>query len=657
MSLKRIRKSNSVIYRWAMSYVSVIVIALFVMLMMYGLTIGAIEQEVVNSNNLVLEKVRDNVDNILKEAERFSIEISSIEGLTELLGPIRPTDTELRYSLMQAVKALNKFVALNGDLENMYIYLDYADSVLTPGIIYTDKNYFDMYLRHDGYEYADWKAEMQLTYSGSYTKMVYQDDVSGRQERPCFIRSVPLSTFGRATANAVIFLDFDRLLSLNGDSGDRQREILLIDKEDNIIYGNTKDLPEIKYNELTFGTGNIDKKINGQDYIISSASSDVTNWKYAIVTPEDVFMQKTNSIWSVMLYGIIICVLLELIISFFFIKRNYTPLNELVSYLKGRMQMGTQEDKDDEFTFLRQSVLEMFEKTESFSTKLEKQSALMGANFIVSLLKDKDKDMIVPPEELLETYNIRFPYERYAVMLIYIESVDEDFWKQDYEKELDVYELVKLVISNVVEELINRENSGYMVFSDGMFLCVCNTPFDGGDFTGKMLEITGEASDFIKEQFKIEVKFAFGGLYESLDKMSMSYSQAVRAMEFLRVSRLKDAAFYDSISSESLRSMYKIRDAIYKVVKDYYSDQNLCISFIAGEIDKHPNYISRVFKEQTGEGIGEYINRVRVEKAKELIVQGKLTPEEIAKKVGYSNLRTFYRAFKKIEGVTPGKYK
>ena len=137
---------KSVIVNWTASYLSIIAIALAVMLVLYSTAKITIQEEVVNSKHLVLEKVRDNLDNILSNVETFTVGLSSLEGVKDLLAPVRPSGPKLRYYELTAVNMLNKFVALNGVMENMYIYVDYADVVLTPGIVYEAKNYFNMYL-------------------------------------------------------------------------------------------------------------------------------------------------------------------------------------------------------------------------------------------------------------------------------------------------------------------------------------------------------------------------------------------------------------------------------------------------------------------------------------------------------------------------------
>lgn len=95
---------------------------------------------------------------------------------------------------------------------------------------------------------------------------------------------------------------------------------------------------------------------------------------------------------------------------------------------------------------------------------------------------------------------------------------------------------------------------------------------------------------------------------------------------------------------------------VQQYVNENYRDINLSITTIAQHFEVNPVYLSRIFLEHTGESLLNYINKLRVDKAKQLFRQMN-NLDEVALAVGYSNTRTFSRAFKKLEGVTPGKYK
>ena len=91
-------------------------------------------------------------------------------------------------------------------------------------------------------------------------------------------------------------------------------------------------------------------------------------------------------------------------------------------------------------------------------------------------------------------------------------------------------------------------------------------------------------------------------------------------------------------------------------VDTHYTDSNLNLNLLAEKMNKNPKYVSRIFKEETGEGISDYINNLRIKKAQEIMITESKTIEEVGALVGYGSPRTFRRIFTKIVGMPPSSY-
>jgi len=114
----------------------------------------------------------------------------------------------------------------------------------------------------------------------------------------------------------------------------------------------------------------------------------------------------------------------------------------------------------------------------------------------------------------------------------------------------------------------------------------------------------------------------------------------------------------DAIIKESNNvASTSLSDRVMSIIDDHYTDNNLCISFIASSLNMNPNYISSLYKKQTGETVLEAISRIRISKAKELLVNTKSSMNDITNNVGYNNTLAFFRTFKKSEGMTPAQYR
>ena len=68
-------------------------------------------------------------------------------------------------------------------------------------------------------------------------------------------------------------------------------------------------------------------------------------------------------------------------------------------------------------------------------------------------------------------------------------------------------------------------------------------------------------------------------------------------------------------------------------------------------------YLSRTFKSYIGMKLIDYIHRTKLTAAKALLESTDYTVEKIAAAVGYQNVLTFNRAFKRYEAMTPGVYR
>jgi two-component system, response regulator YesN len=87
------------------------------------------------------------------------------------------------------------------------------------------------------------------------------------------------------------------------------------------------------------------------------------------------------------------------------------------------------------------------------------------------------------------------------------------------------------------------------------------------------------------------------------------------------------------------------------------AETNLTLEKCAEELNYHPVYVSRIFRQEMGINFSEYLARVRLGIAKQWLLETDMTINEIAQRLHYSNSGNFIRYFKNIEGLAPGKYR
>lgn len=96
---------------------------------------------------------------------------------------------------------------------------------------------------------------------------------------------------------------------------------------------------------------------------------------------------------------------------------------------------------------------------------------------------------------------------------------------------------------------------------------------------------------------------------------------------------------------------------IMSYINENYCDNTLSMKQISQTFGFHENYVSNLFKAEYGENISVVIEKLRIEKACDLIKNTDMKIADIAEMVGYTSDKSFRRAFKKIIGVSPVEYR
>lgn len=104
--------------------------------------------------------------------------------------------------------------------------------------------------------------------------------------------------------------------------------------------------------------------------------------------------------------------------------------------------------------------------------------------------------------------------------------------------------------------------------------------------------------------------------------------------------------------SAKRRSLQDVKDYI-----DLHYAEKLSLDSLSEQFFINKFYLSRIFKEQFGVTINSYLLQVRITHAKQLLRFSDLNIEKIGQECGMNDANYFTRAFKKIEGVTPGEYR
>jgi two-component system response regulator YesN len=99
----------------------------------------------------------------------------------------------------------------------------------------------------------------------------------------------------------------------------------------------------------------------------------------------------------------------------------------------------------------------------------------------------------------------------------------------------------------------------------------------------------------------------------------------------------------------------KLLDFFRLLEQNYLKEINL--TEMANHLNLHPNYLCALLKKDTGTTFVQHVQQYRISKAKELLLHTDCTIDQIAKLVCFQKTAHFFKVFKQLTGITPGRFR
>jgi two-component system, response regulator YesN len=161
------------------------------------------------------------------------------------------------------------------------------------------------------------------------------------------------------------------------------------------------------------------------------------------------------------------------------------------------------------------------------------------------------------------------------------------------------------------------------------------------EFTFAQQAIKLEAYDYILKESMEESNIIdlLDRLKNKIDQERFSSNQHLKVTQFLEMTTRNE----DVIKAQ-------------KYVQTHLGEK-ISLTEVAEHLHLNSSYFSRMYKKETGEGFVEYVTRVKMEKALELLDQSIKTVEQIAYELGFESKSYFLKTFKRFYGLSPKSFK
>ncbi|ASA23268.1 AraC family transcriptional regulator [Paenibacillus donghaensis] len=759
MKQTRLMFSRSVAYKWMVSYAVIMLIPLIVSAIIYLQTKQIVEYEIERAGHAMLKQMQNMVDSEINQAEKMAMQLSIHNDVSKFLNLTPAQEEAQAFQIYTTRQELSKYKSTNDFVSGVYLYSSRLDKVLTDETYTDSRTFHDINRQLIGMPYEDWIK--QLKGEAAYGK-----------EPLSFIQ------FKRWESNVVLMKPFSSagaeqgwkgslILPLNGSKIKNMLQtvdwvnhgdVYIVDKNDQILFqnkapGSVQTLPYTKEDGQSAGTSFPD--LSGTENMVSFIDSDTTDWKYISVFPSSVFWEKARELRNLNLLGLLICFLIGGGVIWYFARKNYNPVRELVNMFSFAKDEQTQRVLD-EFSFIRESALATIRERDDSNSRQFRQLRVLQTYYLSRLLKGQVEDGLTAGEAA-RLHHFEWESEDFVVLLFFIDSGTEGGPSAS---------LSNFIVSNIIMDFTGPNHGLSFTEIEGMLAAVMNISAERTDsWKEDIEEALARTLEFIDRKYGLQIVMAGSERHTGLNGLHQGYLQALEAQEYRLVLEENVSIWYGDIEpqesdyylsihdevvfinliksgeyekasvmgddilaqlfgsqvsielvryamidlassiikavpqdtkSSMLRDEWRpmkrllvcstrgefrqeltelirmacskasekltlisntgIGEEVSAYVEQQYADTNLSVSMIGAHFGITPQYVSRLFKEQTGQGLHDYISRIRTAEAK-LLLQDGVTIEEISSRVGFSSSSAFIRVFKKYEGITPGRYK
>ena len=225
---------------------------------------------------------------------------------------------------------------------------------------------------------------------------------------------------------------------------------------------------------------------------------------------------------------------------------------------------------------------------------------------------------------------------------------------KDLTYKADTLEYVKLHI--IEEKLLNGIKLGNLTTVNDV-LCQIFNHIESSSFTPE---------EYTKSIFTELIFITTRSLYEIQENLSDIVEEPIKLCNDIYKLNTYDELknyildLFDKITTYfnnklNQKNRYVVNE-INDIIRHQYT-KNITVKLISEQVGLTPNYISQIFKKETGITITKKITEIRIEAAKELLKDSNFKVFEVAEMVGFDNPYYFSTVFKKITGIHPSKFR
>lgn len=219
-----------------------------------------------------------------------------------------------------------------------------------------------------------------------------------------------------------------------------------------------------------------------------------------------------------------------------------------------------------------------------------------------------------------------------------------------FEVEGDEERTVRLSIYELVADILEDTGQGYAARDQkGDLMCIFWSE-DEKSLAHESSSIINYIVDEIRSKFRMKAYVLQGTLADDAFCVAEHYRHAIKNF------KLKEKIIPENFVVQDQVQISPVTQRIIDYALGHYKEE-LSLKTLAEKFHGNPAYIGQIFRKDTGKSFADYVKQIRIDRAKELLVQTSLNAKDIGEKTGFLSSTYFSTVFRKETGLSPERYR
>lgn len=374
---------RSLFSSWLVSYVSILAIPLLISGSVFWISSKMVSEEIDRSNTVLLEQIRQEIDNQLRDLVSLGSQIALNTDLRSLILSDPPLTPEQRYRIVELIKEFGILSAVSSYIDSFYVYIPAHRAGIGSTSFYTEEFLYSLFHDSAEFPFSEWKSRIGGCRSPTFLSVPR----SGRQTI-AYALPLPVDSALEPKATLVVLVSLSRLKETIGSFRQaKEGTVILTDGEKPILATDDGAYAALATLKLEKTSGRAKASLGGEPQIMSWIQSEVTGWNYLVLTPAKSYGKVTRLLGILMGSSILVCVILGFAASWFFSRRSYAQMKDLTASVSAYLGIEESGRLINEFAFIREAAQTAANEKRQIAEQLKAKETELRRTLLTQVLR------------------------------------------------------------------------------------------------------------------------------------------------------------------------------------------------------------------------------------------------------------------------------